>query len=442
MGANVHALGEPDESERKVVKHLRDHLTSEYDLYHNLDLKGAVGFAKECDVVVLGPMGCEIVEVKNYHGVIRGNQASWMFSDGKTISSPFPTLNRKARILRSLFERNRSDVRVSLCIAYVEQASKFAINDPQHDLIFHHAQLATRYLGSSRDVPEGELVRAREVLLSQVPSAPKANRFESYEILYEIRKEEGERVIVVTNPSIPHFAPRRLKLLAFDVYQNAAERKQMMETVVREFALLQKVPPHPNIMKPLAGDFYRNEYFGVQFEHVEGQPLSGVLAEHEKIAAKARLEIVIGVARGLAHAHRYQVVHRLLTPERIWLAKDGRALVTDFDSARDLSRTLATLGPSVFDKLSPRYAAPEAGSPGLASERSDVYSVGAVLHDLFRKGATVPSEEKRVVLDEPYDVPGQMEKDIRGVVRRAMEGDPEKRYATLDELADELSVLL
>jgi WD40 repeat protein/serine/threonine protein kinase len=149
------------------------------------------------------------------------------------------------------------------------------------------------------------------------------------------------------------------------------------------------------------------------------------------------------VAAALQHAHGQGVVHRDVKPSNLLLDAHGTVWVTDFglakaDDQQDLTHTGDVLGTL-------RYLPPEAFE-GKADARSDVYALGLTLYELlaFRPAydaADRPSLINQVSAAEPPrlrslapDVPV----DLETVVHKAIERDPDQRYRTAGELADDL----
>ncbi len=163
----------------------------------------------------------------------------------------------------------------------------------------------------------------------------------------------------------------------------------------------------------------------------------------------ARLVEIIG--RAIAEAHRQGIVHRDLKPANILLDASGRPKVADFGLAKilgsddGLTKTRAVLG-------SPSYMAPEqaAGDASLIGPTTDVYSLGAILYELLTgrppfRSAT-PLETLAQVKDTDPVPPSRFQPGLRGDIEticlKCLEKSPSRRYATAEDLAEDLRRLL
>jgi eukaryotic-like serine/threonine-protein kinase len=202
---------------------------------------------------------------------------------------------------------------------------------------------------------------------------------------------------------------------------------------------------HPNIVTVID----RGEADGLQyivFEHVEGEDLKHLIARTGPLPVRRALELAVQIGRALSFAHAHGVVHRDVKPQNV-LLRDGSAKVTDFGIARadhlelDAERTDSGTVLGTGDYISPEQARGER-----ASERSDVYSLGALLYELLTGDVPFPAESAVAaalrhttdpvpdVLAARPDVPVR----VAGAVERALAKDPDDRFATMDEFVDEL----
>jgi serine/threonine protein kinase len=154
----------------------------------------------------------------------------------------------------------------------------------------------------------------------------------------------------------------------------------------------------------------------------------------------------VEAAEALEHAHQLGVVHRDVKPANLLLDAAGSVWVTDFGLARCRGDAELTRTGDVVGTL--RYMSPEqaAGRPALVGPRSDVYALGATLYEALTLEPPFPGRDReelrrQVAAGEPAplrrhnpSVPAALET----VVLKAMAAEPERRYATAQELADDL----
>ncbi len=154
-------------------------------------------------------------------------------------------------------------------------------------------------------------------------------------------------------------------------------------------------------------------------------------------------------AAALAHAHGQGVIHRDIKPSNLVLDRQGRLWVVDFGLALlpdDAGLTLPGVPVGT-----PRYMSPEVARGGPATERSDLYSLAAVLYELLTLRPVLPGEEVAEVLEAARQFEGvrferrelsRIGRDLAAVVQAALEPDPRHRLATAEVLAEELRRVL
>jgi len=246
-------------------------------------------------------------------------------------------------------------------------------------------------------------------------------------------------------------SPRRavaLKLLRLD---SASPRQ--LERFEREAELLGRLS-HPGIARVYEAGWTETEtgrrpFFAM--EYVEGEPL------HEYVTARkldlaAKLRIVCQVAEAAHYAHERGVVHRDLKPSNVVIDGRGEPKVLDFGVARPLGDSShATQTGQLVGTLS--YMSPEqAGGHGQIGPASDVYSLGVILYELLTGRLPIPTENlalheavRRVREEEPIAA-GSVRRELRGdletVLGKALAKEPERRYASAAEFAEDLRLFL
>jgi serine/threonine protein kinase/WD40 repeat protein len=151
----------------------------------------------------------------------------------------------------------------------------------------------------------------------------------------------------------------------------------------------------------------------------------------------------IQLAEGLAYAHKQGILHRDIKPANLLLDTRGTLWITDFGLARaegnaDLTGTGEIVG--TF-----RYMAPERFQ-GRGDVHSEIYSTGATLYELLTLTPLFTETDRqalmsRVLLDEPLPprrVDPHIPRDLETIVLKATAKEPERRYATAEELAGDL----
>jgi serine/threonine protein kinase len=277
-------------------------------------------------------------------------------------------------------------------------------------------------------------------------------------VVYEAMQVSlGRRVALKVLPFASALDPRRLQ--RFRTEAQAAARLH-----------------HTNIVPVHAVGCERGlHYYAMQL--IEGQTLAAVVADRRRsqgleapaqaAAAQASTRSVgfltegsigsagfirtvarlgLQAAEALDYAHRQEVIHRDIKPTNLLVDGQGNLWITDFGLARLLGDDGLTMTGDLVGTL--RYMSPEQafGKPALVDHRTDIYSLGVTLYELLTLEPAVPGEERqgvsrRIEREEPRRlrrlnraVPVELET----VIHKAMARDPDARYATAQELADDL----
>jgi serine/threonine-protein kinase len=217
------------------------------------------------------------------------------------------------------------------------------------------------------------------------------------------------------------------------------------ERFLREIRITAQLQ-HPHIVSLLDSGEARNLLYAVM-PFVEGESLRDRLMASSRLSTTEAVRIAGEVADALDYAHRRGVVHRDIKPENI-LVSNGHAVVADFGIARAIGLAGgATLTGVGFPIGTAAYMSPEqatAASP--VDGRSDIYSLGCVLYEMLagRMAFSGPSLKsvltQHLTTDPPLvhisrpDVP----QNIIAIVRRCLMKQPEERYQTAGELAEDL----
>jgi tetratricopeptide (TPR) repeat protein len=203
---------------------------------------------------------------------------------------------------------------------------------------------------------------------------------------------------------------------------------------------------HPNICKIYeVGETEGEPYIAMQWVRGKGlQDAGKAMTLGEKVA------IMRDVAHAIQAAHRAGLVHRDIKPSNILVERDDRGgwhpYVVDFGLARLQSQPGITLSGMVVG--SPCYMSPEqaAGEGSRVTELSDVYGLGATLYELLTghlpfSGANPAEMLWKVMQGEPvpprHHLP-DLPRDLETIVLRCMERDPERRYPSASQLAEDL----
>ncbi|HVX16304.1 MAG TPA: protein kinase [Pirellulales bacterium] len=203
---------------------------------------------------------------------------------------------------------------------------------------------------------------------------------------------------------------------------------------------------HPNIVQVYEiGEDDGKPYFSLEF--VEGTSLSGKLGGKPQTPKQAAQYIHV-LAQAMAVAHARGIVHRDLKPANILVSHEGTLKITDFGLAKRLEEGDGGQTRSGMILGTPDYMSPEQASGRVheVGPPADIYALGAMLYEMLAgrvplRGASVLDTLQQVVAKEPV-APTQLEpkvpRDLETICLKCLQKEPAKRYARVDELAEDL----
>ncbi|MFQ5754208.1 MAG: serine/threonine protein kinase, partial [bacterium] len=188
-------------------------------------------------------------------------------------------------------------------------------------------------------------------------------------------------------------------------------------------------------------------YF-ISMEYVEGQLLKTWRQDYSTNLYE-QLSIANQAGKGLAHAHKKNIIHRDIKSDNIMVTGEGEVKIMDFGLAKSLKRAEGELTKTGTTLGTLSYMSPEHASGLPTDHRTDIFSFGVVLYELFTGELPFSGEFELSVLysilnEEPRSIreinPGLPEK-LEQIVAKALQKDKEIRYQNMDELVAELEKL-
>ena len=152
-------------------------------------------------------------------------------------------------------------------------------------------------------------------------------------------------------------------------------------------------------------------------------------------------------AEALEHAHALGVVHRDIKPANLMVDSRGELWITDFGLARIRGDVSLTRSGDIVGTL--RYMSPEQALArrGVVDQRTDIYALGLTLYELLTLRPAFDGRDhhellRQIAMDEPIS-PRRLNKavprDLETIIMKAICKEPSNRYATAQELADDLT---
>ena len=184
-------------------------------------------------------------------------------------------------------------------------------------------------------------------------------------------------------------------------------------------------------------------------EFIAGESLRRILTRGP-IPPATLVEVAIQMVSGLEAAHASGIVHRDLKPENIMLTRDMQVKILDFGLAKHIKRMGSAKSGETRILTAPGvvvgtigYLSPEQVRGGTVDERSDIFTLGAVLYEMaggkraFR-GDKVVDVINAVLEDEPEKLLAKIPNALDRIIRRCLEKDPQKRFQNATQLSNAL----
>ncbi|HTU02269.1 MAG TPA: serine/threonine-protein kinase, partial [Candidatus Sulfotelmatobacter sp.] len=239
--------------------------------------------------------------------------------------------------------------------------------------------------------------------------------------------------------------PVAVKLLSGRLADAAARRRFQRE------AQMASSLNHPHILTVYdAGEHDGQQYLVT--EYIDG----GTLREWSRGGGRTWREIVellSGVADGLATAHEAKILHRDIKPANILVMKSGYAKLADFGLAKltgespastERTKTAQTRPGMVVGTIA--YMCPEQAQGKATDGRSDIFSFGVVLYELLEgrrpfDGRSDLETLQKVIDEEPAPLGEHVPAALRALVEKALQKDPARRYQSVREMVADLRML-
>jgi len=244
------------------------------------------------------------------------------------------------------------------------------------------------------------------------------------------------------------------KRVAVKVCKATLLGEAIRERFRRERQILARLE-HPNIARILDGGTTEEGSPYFVMEYVEGLPLDRYVVERQ-LGLEERLRLFCEVCQAVAYAHRNLVVHRDLKPSNILVDAEGNVKLLDFGIAKLLAEETEGAPEktrTLLQAMTPEYAAPEQVRGDPVTTATDVYALGVVLYELltgkrpYRVTGAKASEWERAILEQEPPRPSarsqpELRRRLRGdldwIVLKALQKEPERRYASVEALATDI----
>jgi len=201
---------------------------------------------------------------------------------------------------------------------------------------------------------------------------------------------------------------------------------------------------HPYILHIVPVADKSRPYMAMEF--LEGQTLRQLMRSVERIPVADALKIASRLCEALEHMHKKNIIHRDLKPENVMLCNDGTLRIMDFGIAKAAGlRRLTFTG---FSPVmgTPDYMAPEQVKGKRGDERTDLYSLGAMLYEMVTGAVPFEGANPYIIMNSrltgdppaPRKVNHEISPQVEEIILHAMARNPADRYASAAAMKAEL----
>ena len=262
------------------------------------------------------------------------------------------------------------------------------------------------------------------------------------------------------------------KRVAIKLIKRGMDTEEILSRFRHERQILASLD-HPNIARLLHGEMTAEGLPYFVMEYVEGLPIDQ-FCDEKRLATAERLKLFLKVCVAVHYAHQNLVVHRDLKPSNILVSSDSVPKLLDFGIAKLLNPELygQTVAPTAVNQrpMTPEYASPEQVRGQKITTASDVYTLGVVLYELltghhpYQFVNDQPQEIERIICQQEPERPSVaatrghrdletggetnskseirnpkfLRGDLDNIVLMAMRKEPDRRYASIEQFAEDI----
>jgi serine/threonine-protein kinase len=204
---------------------------------------------------------------------------------------------------------------------------------------------------------------------------------------------------------------------------------------------------HPNLVKVFRNPGRSRVY--MVMEWADGRLLRAILSDESRLPIPQAVSITREICNALQYIHEHGVVHRDLKPENIMVSDQGQVKLIDFGIAALAGARRLTFGKLSHVMGTPDYISPEQVRGKRGDARSDVYALGVMLYELVTGQVPFSGPNPFAIMNDrllnhpipPGDLNPRVPPALQEVIYRALERDPDHRYASTKEFAWDLGHL-
>lgn len=201
---------------------------------------------------------------------------------------------------------------------------------------------------------------------------------------------------------------------------------------------------HPNILKFYDVPEQTRPY--IVMELLEGKTLADLMNEVRPFPVGDAVQIASRICDALSHMHENKIIHRDLKPQNVMLCTDGSLRVMDFGIAKSMESRRLTFAGFSTTMGTPDYMAPEQVKGRRGDERTDIYSLGAMLYEMVTGSVPFEGPNPFIVMNSrltgdplaPRKRNPEIPPELEEIILHAMEREPHRRFSSAADMKAEL----
>ncbi|WP_051456798.1 Stk1 family PASTA domain-containing Ser/Thr kinase [Brochothrix campestris] len=204
---------------------------------------------------------------------------------------------------------------------------------------------------------------------------------------------------------------------------------------------------HPHIVDIFDVDEDHDNHF-IVMEYIDGMDLKAYINKKGRLPLPQVITIMNQILGAIAHAHHQQIIHRDIKPQNVLINHEGTAKITDFGIAMALFETSMTQTNTTLGSV--HYLSPEQARGGIATTKSDVYSLGIMLYEMLTGKLPFDGESAVAIAIQQLQSPMPLLADelpsapmsLQNIVMKATAKDAANRYLSVEEMQADLATAL
>lgn len=390
--------------ERKAAEYLERQLPPSWVVICNKELVLPDSMRREVDFIIVGDHAVFACEEKSWDGAIHGNEDAWVLRSGESFPSPIRRTEFAAKRLAGMLRDQVAHLRASVAVPFV--FGRVILTADEVKIFVRDPGVADHVLNLTSCDKELQRIDRLQANIGSIKPFHKAivERLTALSDRPRIPRQVGEYEVVETVSASPHIrtlrarhrdgSERLLRLFSRQTTENAEIAKKHEQALLREYETIGRLAQTgrvPGIDPYFSWD--QDSCWVVPIHPVQGRSLRADRTDAPPTEDRA-WAVLIDSFQALSEIHSCGVVHRSISPDRVFLCAGDRVCFTDFIIARlsDAS-TVAGLAGDLDPEES--YRAPECRVDlGLAEFTSDVFSLAASLGFWLTGAAWAPDDDE------------------------------------------------